>query len=313
MFGSFFDRKVSEIPSEYTPIIKAEIQQIRGPKKPHANGTFIVCPFHADHSPSLLVNTVPTARGSVGTFYCFGCGEKGNWNKLAKKLNLTQIDIDNREYIPPIQSEDSSALTLEKVANSVLTVEVARDWRGIDNRLLQDIGAKELLLKDDSQLFLPVVVYGDVIGGVQAVWTKKKGVVSYMNTPGEWSKTKGLFPFDFIRTRSKKDFVVMVEGPRDALAMIQQGIPALSILGSTSWSRQKRELLLSLEKDRIFLLMDSDDAGQKASAMLLSSLTPHITVTEISLKKVAKKLRKPLDPASLPESLVQHLKEKYFS
>ena len=36
--------------------------------------TFIVCPFHRDVNPSLVIS----ADGKVETFYCFGCKKKGS-------------------------------------------------------------------------------------------------------------------------------------------------------------------------------------------------------------------------------------------
>jgi hypothetical protein len=72
---------------KYGEKIKAILMQKAGRPQVKDKSVFICCPFHGEKTPSCAV-TVFSDRYLPGSFHCFGCGEKGSWNKLAEKLGL---------------------------------------------------------------------------------------------------------------------------------------------------------------------------------------------------------------------------------
>ena len=114
----------------------------------------------------------------------------------------------------------------------------------------------------------PVVVNKRVRGAVRAFMEKKKGRSSYLTTEGSWIKTHGMFPYDYVKKAVKRngyDFIILVEGPRDALALISKGLPALAVLGAGSLTEKKILMLSSLLTDggKIYVMSDNDRAGKQ--------------------------------------------------
>ena len=238
------------------------------------------CPIHkggAETHNSLLVNTSTRKNYEVGQWKCLACNAKGNIEELIGffgiKGGVDYIELEDfdEEFVSTtVNTEDlfpqGSALT--------------RPWRGIDYTLLNNMGA--LLVsrtkpKNHLSLFLPVDVCDDRLGGIYAN-IEKIGKNNYFNTKGTWS-TKALFAYNLAASLiAEKDLTtaILVEGPRDALMLNQNGIPALGILGVSSWSETKVELLESLGIDRVILAFDSDDAGRKATSTIYKKLKSNI-------------------------------------
>ncbi len=141
---------------------------------------------------------------------------------------------------------------------------------------------------------------------------KNKEIPTYMNAKGLWSLNKGLFPFDYsVKVMLEKNVstVVLVEGPRDALRLLKAGIPAMSILGTHSWSDSKRRLLERAGVTKIVLLFDGDEAGEAATELIYPTLIDRFEVVVIPLWVWAEKqgLDKE-DPCSMPTFLVKKVR-----
>ena len=80
-----------ELPDNAAEIIRDAIAQYPGNQKPNGASIFIQCPFHDENTPSCSVVMSEDHEFPMGSFYCFGCGEHGNWNYLAAKANLPEI------------------------------------------------------------------------------------------------------------------------------------------------------------------------------------------------------------------------------
>jgi hypothetical protein len=74
-------------------IVRGELfRKIPGRVTEKSDSIWICCPFHGESTPSCKVNLVESERASFGFFYCFGCQEKGPWNKLADKMGLKKFN-----------------------------------------------------------------------------------------------------------------------------------------------------------------------------------------------------------------------------
>lgn len=245
----------------------------------HDRYAFICCPFHRDGletHPSMIVN-IDDSRFDPGFFYCFSCAEKGPWKKLAEILSLGVPDA--------VQQAQEGAKHLVKplrllnfrsdLAIPGVSWEAGRDWRGISGTVLADINSKATFnfKFKEEEIFLPVSILKKQVGGIHCSLTKKpKGYTSYRNEEGPWVKD-ALFPYDYVKSKITKDSVLcIVEGPRDALNLVQHGVLAVAILGCTNWSQNILPLLYICKPRKFIVLMDGDDAGRNAAIKIYTDL-----------------------------------------
>lgn len=233
----------------------------------------IRCPFHAggnERTPSLSINLEGNYKGH---WYCFGCGVKGSWNKLAKEIKLRRVsdngfsDID----VPTIPDEapQFEINGSEPVPNGFV-------WRNIRSDVLQKINARILYTIYGKKVYLPIEMYSETVGGITCAMKKSKTSYIYDKTPVH----KYWFPFDYVASLSPSH-LVLVEGPRDALNLIQNGIPALANLGGIySWNEEKIKYVMDLDPKIVVLAFDPDEVGQKLTAAVSDKLRrlfqPHV-------------------------------------
>jgi hypothetical protein len=158
-------------------------------------------------------------------------------------------------------------------------------WRSIPTNFLIEVGARKVTNQwGSSFVYLPVNVLGRERGYIKARLRKKEGYTSYINSKGSWSAETGLFLYDYvIKKFNKPRVVVLVEGPRDGLRLCMLGVPAISILGTQSWSDRKSRLLELSGADHAILCMDGDCAGIKAVSMIKGKLHRMMRVHEFDL------------------------------
>lgn len=306
MVFDFFDQLLLHA-SYYDPRVKGD-------------SIWIKCPFHGggqERTPSCRINIQKTAKYGVGFYYCYGCGAHGSWNDLADKIHgLPKLDeqtVKNQDLIlTKLTSQQIDTLYGRNAAEkldfqSMVTWDPEVIWRYINGALVSDIGGMLFYNKTvkTNQLLLPCFQNKKLKGAIQCALEKKKGFSSYINTEGPWVK-KTLFPYDYVRNMIKEDnsLLALVEGPRDALNLIQYGIPALCILGSKNWSSIKSDLVNILDPKLLILAFDADEAGESAFNSVSSSFS-------IRGNKVMKlQFKEGQDPGALKEDEVYKYKKK---
>lgn len=334
------------IPAEF---IRSQLAML-AVKKTGPTSTFVLCPFHGEKTPSGRIQHDSTGRWS-GSFKCFGCGRTAKWNEVAKLLGLEAFG--KSEYVKerdvPSFKEDHYAVTLLSTNKSSEKTPVKyyplsdknaakigleeNEWRGYDVGFLREtIGVDIMFIPEYGRhyLRLPVIVNGKLRGWAKAQLFKPKNkkFPSYLNKPGTWVNTHGLFPFDasisLMRDNSLST-VVIVEGQRDALRLIREGIPAMCMMGTQSWSDSKSRLLEFAGVTRVILLMDGDDAGKKATRFLktgfrlptdeepaITPLSKFFILEEIRLWTMKVPEDHPedkLDPGNMPQTMLKKLKK----
>lgn len=230
---------------------------------------FLNCPFHPDRkSPSLSVIVNRGYPQPVGFFKCFGCGERGYWNKLAEALNLETLDGYKLDLV------EVNSLNFENVKEpkepkgkkfsikSLISWPEDRTWRGFSGRTIKKYGG--MLDKFDSEYPLVFLCRHrnskKIIGYIRCRARKGNGL-SYIFSGNTWV-SEFLWPENKL---ARTDKVVIVEGVRDALALICRGIPALAILGTSSGMGSRRmATLLGLGIETTALFLDGDKAGKIA-------------------------------------------------
>lgn len=304
--------------------VVAQLSTYAGEKKVLKDSTLVCCPYHADKTPSFRIYHSPASR-NPGYGKCYGCGAARPWDEHAPKLGLlpwayskpSEVYASTLSVESAVSSPDTDDLDLSDLPKDKL-------WRGIKTNFLISVGARKCRQYGESFVYLPVLVMGQERGHVKARLRKVEGKPSYINSKGGWSASYGLFLYDHV-ANGKPKAVVLVEGPRDGLRLNYLGIPAISILGTQSWSERKSRMIELLGVSRVVLCMDGDDAGLQATAMIKEKLSPLVKVSIFPLTgkdspywrfrhedhptKAAKAAGVSLwDPGNMPMSKIKELK-----
>lgn len=304
---------------------------IQCPNPGHKNGN--------ETHPSCRINIVQTVSENriyhPGSAKCFSCGVYyKNWKTLTNTINrpdlanfddqASQADAEQirsffdkkTEGIFVGDDETQSTLLLQDLQNAI-PWEKQDIWRGISGRLMHKLGAKMYFdsSAEDTMAYLPCAINKREVGGIRAK-LEKQGKLNYFNTPGNWTKNIGLFPYDLVHkalTKKNIQTMVLMEGPRDAMNSIQMGIPALAILGSNNWSEVKADLVTSLPINRVITCFDPDEAGDKAKKLVYSTLKDVIEVKNFDLKVWHRKLgwsdKNALDPGNMPQQVARAIRK----
>ena len=300
--------------SDLAAALRKELEQVSYMGKFNKGDFWMRCPFHSngqEKTPSLIINLTEGSKFPIGSCHCFSCGFYSNdWNEVAKKVGLKQFNLKafRADTVSSVFTlEDESKLFGKKTVRSKCSIDWPKtdEWRGIKGTMLAKLKAK-LFYSDvisDNQLYLPVSVMGEEIGGINCMIKRRdKSMKGYFNEPGEWS-LKALFPFDFVK-RNNEGVVALVEGPRDSLNLNQHGFPALAVIGTGTLMgknqkglKRKCNLLLSLNPSLVVLMFDPDGAGRRASNAAFNYLKDKVNVKTLILKDGK-------DPADLKEDEV---------
>jgi 5S rRNA maturation endonuclease (ribonuclease M5) len=285
----------------------------------------IVCPFHQDTDPSLSIHI--GYRMKAGTWRCFGCGEHGSWNKLARQLNMALMTEENIAESDPFYVADKSfepAASLDyELPDDIREWPIAENWRDLSGDFLRTMGFLKWWDEWDGvyRLLIPVR-YGDrlhgyVGGKIGTAEKNDKGykIPKYRNAKGEWAKTTWL-GYDWesnpiLKTNWKKykgKVVVLVEGPYDWLQCVKHELPVIAILGTQNYSQKKKQDLISLNTKYIVTFFDGDSAGYKITDEVTKSLKGFKKVIKFKLP-IKKQKKDQLDPGNCPEKYYIQLKE----
>lgn len=251
------------------------------------------CPFHDDHHPSLYVDS------EKQTFTCYSCGEKGDvigfvekaegctfaeavtrLHPLGKRENKPCPDAkiavasvaDNEKFLHqlmPYASGDSG------LTPTYMDFEVGRSpamtdksWKSMANRIVFPIRNEEGVL---------------VAFGARRLTDENREVAKYINssTSDLYKKSETLYGLyrakEVIR---EEDAGFIVEGYKDALAMHAAGFGNTVALCGTALT-EGHISLLKRYTDRVYLLLDGDEAGHKGAEKAAGQLTDAGMETEV--------------------------------
>ena len=155
-------------------------------------------------------------------------------------------------------------------------------WRHVTQDTLDVVEAYKWF--DDMlrcyRILLPIYQYNQLRGWTARRLDKPKDGEKfkrkYLNNPGIEVKNI-LYPLDVV-ARMESNVIVLVEGPYDALRLINFDIPALAVLGALNFDKGNVMHLLNAGAERVIIAMDSNEAGEKARAVIDPILDPHFEV-----------------------------------
>ena len=302
--------------------------------KHHKNYTMIRCPFHDDLNPSGSIYHSETTR-NPGFFRCYGCGKTASWDELAPLIGCEPFSNNPRVRYANIRNFTLDEDFDEKPEKLIFSeLPDGKKWRGVKTSLLKKIRCKICKVRyangnlgKDRFIYLPVIIDGETVGYTKGRMKKVEGETSYINLRGSWVKTHGLFPFDFaIKNMTDTKTVVLVEGQRDALRLLANGIPAMCIMGTQSFSESKCRLLALHGVERCVILMDGDSAGIEGTKKVYSILNKFLECKVLKLwamkgspyekyktSSEAKEFGIDLwDPGNCPQWILDRIKQRYI-
>lgn len=250
----------------------------------------IVCPFHQDVNPSMIVDL------SEGNWYCFGCGLSGDALKFVSLINKKDSEIKSLlRYLKILKSNKVNKLDFShrKIRHRKADTELydiaydyyyglsKTDWkqayeddvgivksyminRGFTEDVLNECGAKYTYNKSYPIIF-PMLDNGNFKGWVCRTTDK---VIE--------QKRKYLYNEGFSRATTlvgdyeNQEYVFIVEGYMDRLKFIQYGVKNVVAILGWKMSREQEEKLRKAKVKFLISALDNDECGKKGSEYLKS-------------------------------------------
>ena len=256
------------------------------------NGSKIVCPFHADENPSLLLNF------QEGTWYCFGCQKRGDASAFVKYMNPGYNDLMAYKTMLKIVSSDEKecvvpkGITVRKKKSKSLSYSIAYDYyHGLKAKNWED--DTDIV---DTQEYLDIKEYMLGRGFTTTVLDKAKAKLTYnraypiifpMLDNGKFkgwvcrttsksveAKRKYLYNEGFSRRNTlvgkygSKDYVFVVEGYMDRLKFLQYGEENVVAILGWKMSKEQEQKLKKAGIKRVISALDNDEAGKRGTKYL---------------------------------------------
>lgn len=249
----------------------------------------IVCPFHDDVNPSMIINL------ENGSWYCFGCGQSGDASKFVALME-NQNDLKSyQKFLRILKSDKCSSIKIKghrrplrgsvrdlyneaydyyhglaKVnweASGGFTEEIdeAKEYminRGFDCNVLIKSKCK-VTYNPSYQVIFPILDNGKFKGWVCR--TTKKEIEE---------KRKYLYNKGFHRSNTvvgnygSKDWVIVVEGFMDRLKFLQFGVDNVVAIFGWKMSIDQEQKLKSAGIKYIISALDNDKSGRKGTKYL---------------------------------------------
>lgn len=222
------------------------------------------CPLHRDKTPSLSINLRRNA------YQCFSCGDKGNINKLLSYFGLDYY------YKPKIEEIELLLMDKQEQQNEAIpySAEVSelKKYAFFHPYLLSRGFTREFILsnkigfdKNTARITIPIF-FNEVYYGC-AKRTVINDIPKILYNSG-MPKDKILYcP---LTNTGKSEYLLVTEGPIDALKASMFGQDSVSIMGCHA-SKDQMEFTKKLAKGRqVVLALDNDEPGRKGIQKWLS-------------------------------------------
>lgn len=249
----------------------------------------IVCPFHDDLNPSMIVNL------DKGTWFCFGCNKSGNAFDFVEKIErrrkmpglkiirkyfqiLKSKKVERLKYNPKIKTKKQNE-ELYDIAWDYYYGLSRVDWK--TSELPEVVDAKQYMLKRGFT--------ASTLNKVQAKITYNKSypIIFPMLDNGTFrgwvcrttnkeieQKRKYLYNGGFLRRNTLVgnyagcEYVFVVEGYMDRLKFVQYGVENVVAILGWKMSREQQKKLHDAKVKFIISALDNDTCGKKGTDYL---------------------------------------------
>lgn len=264
----------------------------------------IVCPFHEDVNPSMIVNL------DDGSWFCFGCNLSGDAIKFVKLMEAKYNNLNDlqayKKYLRILKSDKCSGIKLSKslVKQKPLQRQLYNEaydyYHGLKRINWNDSGESEVISARDYMMnrgFSPDTLHKC---GAKVTYNQSYGLIFPMLDNGKFKgwvcrtmiksieqKRKYLYNEGFSRattlvgTYGKKNYVFVVEGYMDRLKFVQFGEENVVAILGWKMSPQQIQKLKDKGITKVISALDNDDCGRKGTKFLQK----HFDVTRFSYLK----------------------------
>ncbi len=267
----------------------------------------IVCPFHEDVNPSMIVNF------EDGSWFCFGCNLTGDAIKFVKLMESKYNKLNDlqayKKYLQILKSNKCSGIKLDmaQIKQKPLQKDLYNEaydyyhglrkvnWRDSDE--LEVTEAKQYMM---ARGFKPKTLHKCM---AKITYNKSYGLIFPMLDNGKFKgwvcrtmlksveeKRKYLYNEGFSRATTlvgnygSKDYVIVVEGYMDRLKFVQFGEENVVAILGWKMSPQQIQKLKDMGIKRIISALDNDSCGKRGTEYLKQ----HFEVTRFSYLKGVK-------------------------
>lgn len=267
--------RIEEVVARYLPLTR------------HGRGYTGLCPFHTDHHPSLEVS--PDRQ----TFTCFACGERGDVFAFIEKIEhctfqeaiakcrpsaSCRAEQKKPEPLSPppaapsrdnqrfLQSLLPYASGCQELSGAYLDFEVGqspvqtpKEWQAMRNRIVFPI-------RDEA---------GSLVGfAARRLNDTDTTAPKYINSSAHDGYRKGETLYGLHRAQAalqKTGVLFLTEGYKDTIAMHAAGFTNTVALSGTALT-PAHIALIKTRAQRVYLLLDGDEAGRTAARKAFSQL-----------------------------------------
>lgn len=290
----------------------------------------IVCPFHGDVNPSLLINL------EEGSWYCFGCNLAGDAERFAilmeKRYNKLNDLQACKRYLEILRSEKCSKIAISvgqkdpnKKHDRQLYVEAYDYYHGLrtvdweHDETDEVVSARSYMAKRGFSPWTlnrckAKVTYNAFYGLIFPMLDngKFKGWVCRTMRKDVEQKRKYLYNEGFSRATTmcgeygKEDYVFVVEGYMDRLKFVQNGITNVVAVLGWKMSQQQEDKLKAAGVTKIISALDNDEYGRKGTLYLKQRFGSHNVVRWQYLKGIK-------DPGDMDGTTFQRMYKRTMS
>lgn len=283
----------------------------------------IVCPFHEDVNPSMIVNF------EDGSWYCFGCGLAGDAEKFVKLMESKYNGLNDlqayQKYLQILKSNKVSGIKIDKALvkqkpfQKDLYNEAYDYYHGLkrvnwsDSDEPEVIDAKSYMVKRgfNSKTLIKCkakVTYNRSYGIIFPMLDngKFKGWVCRTMIKSVEERRKYLYNEGFSRATTlvgnygTKNYVFVVEGFMDRLKFVQFGEENVVAILGWKMSPQQIQKLKDKGITNVISALDNDECGRKGTEFLKK----HFKVTRFKYLKGVK------DPGEMTKELFDKMFNK---
>lgn len=253
----------------------------------------IVCPFHDDVNPSMIVNL------TEGTWYCFGCGMCGDAKKFVTSMEHKYHNLNDLKslsvYYKILKSKKVSDIKIrasvknrKKKGSKILYDEAYDYYHGLskidwckDSDVTEVNESKEYML---NRGFTPNTLN---IAKAKVTYNNNYGLIFPMLDNGlfrGWvcrtmkkdieTKRKYLYNEGFSRATTlvgdygSEKYVFVVEGYMDRLKFIQYGVTNVVAILGWKMTAEQQEKLKARGITHVISALDNDQCGKKGTLYL---------------------------------------------
>lgn len=260
----------------------------------HSLSQKIVCPFHGDINPSLLVNL------EEGNWFCFGCNEAGDAEKFVRLMERKHNGVNDlkayKKFLEILKSKkcsdiriDSRQVAKDQKPKKQLYNEAYDYFHGLRtvdwlvDESEEVVAAREYMMQrgfgpETLNKCKAKITYNAFYGLIFPMLDngKFKGWVCRTMRKDVEQRRKYLYNEGFSRATTvvgeygSKDYVIVVEGYMDRLKFVQNGIDNVVAILGWKMSKQQQDKLKAAGITKVISALDNDECGRKGTQYLQS-------------------------------------------